>query len=101
MNTQDLPKLVTLKTGNSFKIYEVTGRAGLEMPLHYATGEAVVMVQDGSAVLSIDGKEHVLEKGSSFIIPAGKEHSLLLKSEFKSLVIMKLDSDIEFADKAN
>lgn len=101
MNAQDLPKLITLKTGDSFKIHEVTGRAGLEMPLHYATSEAIVIVQEGSALLTIDGKENLLEKGSSFIIPTRKEHSLLLKAEFKALVVMGLDSDIEFAGQTN
>lgn len=96
MNTQDIPKLETLKTGDSFKVYMVTGQKGMEMPLHYSTYEAVVIVQEGSGLLSIDGQEHLLEKGGSFIIPAGKNHSLLLKSEFKSLVVMALDSKIEF-----
>jgi len=37
-----------------------------------------------------------LKKNDSCIIPAHKSHSLLLETEFKSLVIMALDSDIEF-----
>ncbi|GAB1450251.1 hypothetical protein MASR2M47_03070 [Draconibacterium sp.] len=96
MNTQDIPKLETLKTGDSFKVYMVTGKKGMEMPLHYSTYEAVVIVQEGTGLLSIDGQEHLLETGSSFIIPAGRNHSLVLKSDFKSLVVMALDSKIEF-----
>lgn len=96
MITQNIPKLETLKTGDSFKIYIVTGQQGMEMPLHYSTHEAVVIVQEGSALLAIDGVEHLLEKGSSFIIPAGKNHRLMLKADFKSLVVMALDSKIEF-----
>jgi quercetin dioxygenase-like cupin family protein len=96
MNTPDIPKLETLKTGSSFKIYKVTGQKGMEMPLHYSTYEAIVIVQKGSALLSIDGQEHLLEKGGSFIISAGKNHSLLLNKEFKSLVVTALDSKIEF-----
>ena len=69
----------------------------MEMPLHYSTYEAVVIVQEGSALLSIEGQEHLLEKGSSFIIPAGINHSLALKADFQSLVVMSLDSKIEFA----
>ena len=51
MNTQNIPKLVTLKTGESFKVYQVTGHAGMKMPLHYSTKEAVVIVQEGFAQL--------------------------------------------------
>ncbi len=96
MNTQNIPKLTTINSGASLKVHEVTGKAGMEMPLHYSTFEAVVIVQEGSALLAFDGVEHLLEKGSSFIIPAKKNHSLLLKADFKSLVVMALDSKIEF-----
>lgn len=96
MTIQNIPKLETLKTGDSFKIYMVTGQQGMEMPLHYSTHEAVVIVQEGSALLVIDEQEHLLGKGSSTIIPAGKNHSLIIKSDFKSLVVMALDSKIEF-----
>jgi quercetin dioxygenase-like cupin family protein len=96
VNTLDIPKLETLKTGETFKIYMVTGQKGMEMPLHYSTREAVVIVQEGSALLAIDGQEYLLGKGNSFIVPAGINHSLVLKSDFKSLVVMALDSKIEF-----
>lgn len=91
-----MPELVKLKTGESFKVLQVTGKADLEMPIHYCTQEAVVIVQEGSALLKIDKKEHLLQRGSFFIIPARKHHSLLLKQEFKALVIMPEESNIEF-----
>lgn len=96
MNTQNIPKLTTIKTGDSFKVHEVTGRAGMAMPLHYSTREAVVIVQIGSALLNIDEKKVRLKKNDSYVISAYKNHSLLLETEFKSLVIMELNSDIEF-----
>ena len=96
MNTQNLPKLETLKTGNSFKIHEVTGQAEMVMPLHYSTREAVVIVQEGSAILHIDEQKVRLERNDSYIIPAHKNHTLLLETQFKALVIMALDSKIEF-----
>lgn len=96
MNPQDRPRLETLKTGDSFKINEVTGLAGMVMPLHYSTREAVVIVQEGSAILSIDEQEVRLERNNSYIIPAHMNHSLMLETEFKALVIMAPDSKIEF-----
>jgi len=96
MKTINKPELVSLKTGASFKVLKVTGQSGMQMPLHYSTKEAVLIVQEGSALLKIEEKEHLLQAGDSFIIPARQNHNLSLKSEFKALVIMSLDSNIEF-----
>jgi quercetin dioxygenase-like cupin family protein len=96
METSNKPELVLLKTGASFKVLKVTGQSGTQMPLHYSTKEAVLIVHEGSALLQIEEKEHLLQAGDSFIIPARQSHYLSLKSEFKALVIMSLDSNIEF-----
>jgi quercetin dioxygenase-like cupin family protein len=96
MNTQNRPNLVTLNTGESFKIHQVTGRQGMVMPSHYSTKEAVVIVLEGTAHLKIDETEHLLESGSTFIIPANKNHTLTLQADFKAVVIMPNDSDIKF-----
>jgi len=96
MKTINKPELVSLKRGASFKVLKVTGKADMQMPLHYSTKEAVLILQEGSALLKTDEKEHLLQAGDSFIIPARQNHNLSLKSEFKALVIMSLDSNIEF-----
>jgi quercetin dioxygenase-like cupin family protein len=96
MKITNKPELVSLKTGASFKVLKVTGQSGSQMPLHYSTKEAVLIVQEGSALLKIEEEEHLLLAGDSFIIPARQSHNLSLKSEFKALVIMSLDSNIEF-----
>lgn len=98
MNTQNIPKLVTLKTGESLKVYQVTGNAGMDMPLHYSTKEAVIIVQEGYAQLKIDEIKHLLQAGNIFIIPAHQNHTLSVKSKFKAFVIMSQDSAIEFVE---
>jgi len=90
------PEMITLLIGAANKVLQVTGQAGISMPLHYSTQEAVIIVLEGSAVLIIDKKKNLLEKGSAFIIPSCQEHSLSLKTEFKALVVMAHDSVIEF-----
>jgi quercetin dioxygenase-like cupin family protein len=96
MNSQNIPKLVTLRTGESFKVYQVTGHAGMKMPLHYSTKEAVVIIQEGFAQLKINDIKHILQEGGTFIIPAHQNYTLSLKTKFKALGIMSLDSNIEF-----
>ena len=66
------------------------------MPPHYATQEAVVIVQQGTALLSLLHKEHTLTKGDHFIIPARVSHSLMLKTDFEAIAVMLTDTAIEF-----
>ncbi len=47
-------------------------------------------------MLNIDEGKHLLERGNVFIIPEKQVHSLELRSDFKALVIMENDSEIEF-----
>jgi quercetin dioxygenase-like cupin family protein len=53
MKTANKPELITLKTGVLLTVLKVTGQAGMQMPLHYSTKEAVLIVQEGSAALVI------------------------------------------------
>ncbi|HET7361853.1 MAG TPA: cupin domain-containing protein [Salinimicrobium sp.] len=94
--TQERPELAPLKVGKEFKTFTVTGKKGMEMPTHISTKEAVVIVQEGSALLKIDGKEQTLEKEGVYIIPEKVAHSLLLLSDFKAVALMAVDSEIEF-----
>ena len=96
METINKPEMTMLATGESFKVFQVIGMAGMAMPLHHSTGEAVVIVSEGSAVLKIEEREHLLQEGSAFIIPAKQNHSLRLNTRFKALVVMSQDSNIEF-----
>jgi quercetin dioxygenase-like cupin family protein len=40
--------------------------------------------------------EHQLKPGTTFIIPAGKEHMLTIQKDFKAIAIMAVDSEINF-----
>ena len=98
MKTSDKPELVVSQTGEALKVFQVTGKGEMVMPLHYSTLEAVIVVVAGSAILKIEDKEHLLQAGDSFLIPARQKHTLSIKAEFKARVIMPQDSRIEFAD---
>ncbi len=97
--TIDAPQMTVLQTGKSFKVLQVTGTEGMYMPEHCSTMEAAIVVQKGSAVLGINGKEYALKNDMSFIIPAGEYHTLHLQEDFQAIVIMERSSEIEFDNK--
>lgn len=90
------PELTLVKKGDQFKILQVTGEKDAQMPKHLSTEEAIIIVEEGNAIIEIYAKEHLLKKNDSLIIPAGVPHSLLIKTSFKALVIMPIESEIKF-----
>lgn len=91
-----LPQLVLLDKKEQHKVHQVTGAAGISMPEHISTKEAVVIIQEGEVVLNIQNQNYNLKKNDVFIIPAGVLHSLSIQKDFKAVVIMDIDSQIEF-----
>ncbi len=96
MEVLNKPELVHLDMGESFKTLQITGLAGMVMPSHHSTKEAVIVVQKGTARLQMPQSDHVLKKGSTFIIPAGVNHKLDILEDFKAIAIMAVDSELNF-----
>lgn len=91
-----LPQLVFLDKKEQHKVYQVTGPSGASMPEHISTKEAVVIIQEGEVVLNIQNQNYNLKKNDVFIIPAEVKHFLSIEKDFKAVVIMDIDSQIEF-----
>lgn len=96
MEVMNKPEVTSIDVGLSTKVMQIKGAAGMIMPPHYATKEAVIVVQEGQAVLKMQGSSHILKKGSTFIIPAGKEHTLTIQKDFKAIAVMAIESVINF-----
>jgi quercetin dioxygenase-like cupin family protein len=90
------PELTHLKVGEHLKILQIRAMAGMGMPEHHSTHEAVIVVQQGEAILKTKDADHLLKKGSSMLVPAGMQHSLSVLKEFKAIAIMAKDSNINF-----
>ncbi|MEO9258544.1 MAG: cupin domain-containing protein [Crocinitomicaceae bacterium] len=90
------PDVTIYQKGAAFKVLQVTGNANMGMPKHISTKEAVISVMEGSAVIEMDGKEHLLNAHDCLIIPAKQEHSLLIMTKFRALITMPIESNIEF-----
>lgn len=92
------PEMALLKKGASFKILQVQGIKGAHMPKHLSTKEAIIIVEEGSAIIKINNEEHLIKKSDSFIIPAGVPHSLSVITNLRAHVIMPLESEIKFTN---
>lgn len=92
------PDLIQLEEGEHLKTYFLKGLEGTKIPLHYASKEAVLIVQEGEAMLKLPDAQHLLIPGTTHIVPAGMRHSLQIYKDFKAFVIMAVDSHIEFEE---
>lgn len=96
MENSNKPEMTPLSKGEIFKTLNITAKAGMVMPLHHSTKEAVIVVLKGEAILKMPDGEHKLSQDSTFIIPAMVEHSLKINSDFHAIAIMENTSAIEF-----
>jgi quercetin dioxygenase-like cupin family protein len=96
LKEKTLPQLILLDKKEQHKVYQVKGVAGITMPEHISTKEAVVIIQEGEVVLNIQNQNYNLKQNDVFIIPARVKHFLSIHKDFKAVVIMDIDSEIEF-----
>lgn len=62
--------------------------AGEGVSTHASTGDAFVVVLDGSAEITVDGVMNVAKKGQSIIMPANIPHSVKAVTPYKMLLIV-------------
>ncbi len=55
---------------------------------HQAPFDAMVLIVEGSASISIDGKARELKTGDGIVLPANRPHALKASTNFKMLLVM-------------
>lgn len=55
---------------------------------HTAPFDALVLVLDGTAEITVGGEVHAVGKGELILMPAGVPHSLQARKRFKMLLVM-------------
>ena len=99
MEASLMPQVKIRESGKEFKILNVTGTKDSAMASHFSTGEAILSVIRGEAVLNLKEKEIHLRAGQLVIIPAEEPHTLSILSVFEANVIMAIDSEVKFLNK--
>ena len=66
-----------------------------EIATHDSTGDAMVLVLEGTGQFTVDGKEYILNQGETLVMPAKKPHSVHAVEAFKMMlvVIFPLEQD--------
>ncbi len=88
------PTIKPLAKGDKFQAKQMRAKAGELLPKHSASIESVLIVLEGECVLNLDGTEHSLRQGDSFIVPSAIEHQIRVVSDFKAVHVMT--NDIQF-----
>ena len=55
---------------------------------HASAGDAMVVVLDGTAEITVDGVTRMATKGQSIIMPANIPHAVTAKTPYKMLLIV-------------
>ncbi|MHC2993538.1 hypothetical protein OB13_18855 [Pontibacter sp. HJ8] len=80
----------------SYKVLTVSLAKGEEMPRHYATSDACLVIREGKGMLKLQEREVVLEAGATLVIPANEPHSLQIQENFAATVILAAGAQINF-----
>lgn len=59
---------------------------GEEIASHESSGDAMVLVLEGTAELTINGNPYICRAGESVVMPAHKPHSVYAAEDFKMLL---------------
>ncbi len=62
--------------------------AGQGLSEHTAPFDALLQVVDGEMQLTVEGTDHIIKSGESFIIPCGARHSVMAQKRFKMMITM-------------
>lgn len=72
---------------------------GEAMQEHYSTSEALIIVLEGSAMLIFKDKQVHLSKGSVYLIPGLKVHSLEALEDLKIYLVLGTAGNIKMIEK--
>lgn len=90
------PIVKLLAQGEKFNAKQMQAKAGDLLPKHTASIESVLIVLEGECVLTLDGTDHVLKQGDSFIVPSKIVHQIQVVKDFKAVHVMTNDIEFEF-----
>ncbi|HSH28221.1 MAG TPA: cupin domain-containing protein, partial [Wenzhouxiangella sp.] len=92
------PEVELLAAGKEFQVKQMKAEAGDLLPKHSATVESVLIVMEGECILTLEGVDHALKQGDSFIVPPRIKHQISVVQDFKAVHVMSNDIRFDFFD---
>lgn len=89
--------MTPLAEGALFVTKQMQAGAGISLPRHRASVESVLVVTDGKCVVRLEGTEHILMPGESFVVPADVWHQIRADPHFTAVHIMPKEIRFEFS----
>lgn len=68
---------------------------GEEISSHESGGDAMVIALDGKGIITINGKEHLVNAGETILMPAKKPHAVMAAEQFKMLLIVIFPEEVD------
>lgn len=68
---------------------------GEEISTHKSRGDALLLVLEGTAFVTLSDKEYVLEEGQSLLMPATFAHAVNAREQMKMLLIVDFYKKVE------
>lgn len=81
-----LSNQVLLNSGGGTAILYVFAQ-GSELKTHKANSDVLVVIQEGTATITLEGETFEAQQGTSVVFKAGQLHSLQANERFKMLLI--------------
>lgn len=95
---KDLQQLIDYQTGSVVSRTILKGKAGTvtlfafdrgeSLSEHTAPFDALVILLEGEAEVTVSGKSYNLKKGEMIILPANEPHALKATRKFKMMLVM-------------
>ncbi|HVW95902.1 cupin domain-containing protein [Mucilaginibacter ginsenosidivorans] len=86
-----------LQKNDHYKIIGIEISAGTNMPRHFTTSDAYVIVESGNALLIYKSETSELKKGMSLSIPSHEPHILKVIEDFKAYIVLANDAVITYS----
>ena len=75
---------------------QMQAASGTALPKHRASDESVLVVTEGQCVVALEGTEHILKRGDSFVVPADVWHQITADPHFTAVHVMPKEIRFEF-----
>jgi len=86
-----------LQKNDHYKVISIEMPAGTNMPRHFTTSDAYVIVESGNALLIYKGETAELKKGSSLSIPSHEPRLLRVIEDFTAYIVLANDAVITYS----